>query len=90
VSVKPSDDLRSRTGGKPREQTQRDRSSSTARCWIYSSFAGEPGGGNPAGVVLSSTALATSAAQAIAATLSAPATGFTDTRVVDVSFFTPE
>jgi PhzF family phenazine biosynthesis protein len=94
VAVKPSGDRRSRAAT-PREQPQLDRSSSTARCWIYSSFASGPGGGNPAGVVLSSTALAASAAQAIAATLSVPTTGFVtepavDTRVVDVSFFTPE
>jgi PhzF family phenazine biosynthesis protein len=63
--------------------------------WIYSSFASEPGGGNPAGVVLSSSPLATAEAQAIAAALSVPTTGFVtgpavDERVVDVRFFTPE
>src|SRR5205823_3492402 len=63
--------------------------------WIYSSFASEPGGGNPAGVVLSSSPLATAEAQAIAATLSVPTTGFVtepdvNERVVDVRFFTPD
>ncbi len=63
--------------------------------WIYASFADGLGGGNPAGVVLTSMPLAEEAAQAIAAVLSVPTTGFvvvpSDERgVADVRFFTPE
>jgi PhzF family phenazine biosynthesis protein len=63
--------------------------------WIYVSFADGIRGGNPAGVVLSATPLATEHAQAIAAVLSVPTTGFVvapsphDRQIVDVRFFTP-
>jgi PhzF family phenazine biosynthesis protein len=63
--------------------------------WIYASFADGIGGGNPAGVVLSVTPFPDETAQAVAAVLSVPTTGFVvipparDPHAVDARFFTP-
>jgi PhzF family phenazine biosynthesis protein len=94
VIVKSTYDQHSRAGGEPRKRTQLDSSSSTTTCWVYSCFADDIGGGNPAGVVLTAAPLADQAAQAIAAVLSLPTTGFVvpsaERGVADVRFFTPE
>jgi predicted PhzF superfamily epimerase YddE/YHI9 len=64
--------------------------------WIYSSFAAGIGGGNPAGVVLSSAPLTSDVCQAIASILSVPTTGFVlappaaPASPLDVRFFTPD
>jgi trans-2,3-dihydro-3-hydroxyanthranilate isomerase len=63
--------------------------------WLYSSFAGGCGGGNPAWVVVSPAPLPDPVAQAVAAVLSVPTTGFLvapepGTDPVVVRFFTPE
>jgi predicted PhzF superfamily epimerase YddE/YHI9 len=46
------------------------------QAWLYSSFAAGLGGGNPAGVVVSPEPLEDDVAQAVAAVLSVPTTGF--------------
>jgi PhzF family phenazine biosynthesis protein len=67
-----------------------------ALVWLYASFASNFGGGNPAGVVLSSQRIASRTAQATAAMLGAPTTGFVllDNAAASgsagVRFFTPE
>ena len=64
--------------------------------WLYASFADGLGGGNPAGVVVSAEPLEPVNAQAIAAVLSVPTTGFvvepraSADSTVEVRFFTPE
>ncbi len=65
--------------------------------WLYASFADRIDGGNPAGAVVSAAPLEASLAQAIAAVMSVPTTGFavvapeaTADSPVDVRFFTPE
>jgi trans-2,3-dihydro-3-hydroxyanthranilate isomerase len=67
----------------------------TPQAWLYSSFADGLGGGNPAGVVVTAEPLAGDVAQAVAAVLSVPTTGFVvapepGARTVAVRFFTPE
>jgi PhzF family phenazine biosynthesis protein len=65
------------------------------QAWLYSSLADGFGGGNPAGVVFSPAALSDAVAQAAAAVLSVPTTGFLvapepGADAVAVRFFTPE
>ena len=65
------------------------------QCWIYSSFADGAGGGNPAGVVIAPGPLEDEVAQAVAAVLSVPTTGFVaapeaGAKSLDVRFFTPD
>lgn len=65
--------------------------------WLYASFADGIDGGNPAGVIVSAKPLTTALAQAVAAVMSVPTTGFAVAEPealtagsVDVRFFTPE
>jgi len=67
----------------------------TSQAWLYSSFADGLGGGNPAGVVIAPEPLEDEVAQAVAAALSVPTTGFVvapepGAKSVAVRFFTPE
>jgi trans-2,3-dihydro-3-hydroxyanthranilate isomerase len=78
-----------RWGAAAREQVARPQA------WLYCSFADGFGGGNPAGVVLSPASLSDAVAQAIAAIVGAPTTGFLvapepGADAVAVRFFTPE